>query len=58
MSVAKKQIVEVLRVIQRYAPNRVVELLTDLKDTEAYKSNRSYRETIDRLYEQQLIGWS
>lgn len=57
MSVARSQIDEVLEVLERYVPYQVTNLLTELAATEAYKKNRSYRETIDRLLQRLAEGW-
>lgn len=51
MAVAKRDIVEVLGIIQHYLPVRsqLWSLLQDLQNSEAAKHNASFAETIRRL---------
>lgn len=50
MAVARSQIGAVLDILLRYLEKgQLVLLLHDLKATEAYKRNASFRETIDRI---------
>ena len=51
MSVAKGQIAEIYKVIRKYAGMVESEiLLLDLTKTEAYRRNKSFHDTVDRLY--------
>lgn len=50
MSVAKSQIDELFLVVEKHVPgNRLREFLLELRLTQAYASNRSFRETVDLL---------
>jgi len=49
MAVAKNQIQEVLNVILKHVKS--IDVLTELRTTEAYTHNKSFAATIDRLIE-------
>lgn len=56
MAVANKQIQEVLILLRKYITRHETGLLlAELKDTEAYHWNKSFKETVDRL-EQANVG--
>lgn len=55
MAIAKNQIEDVYRIIRSYLRSEEMgRLLLELKTTTAYRLNKSFQETIDRL----LIQWS
>lgn len=50
MPVAKNQIDELFGIIVKYVPvDRYADLIADLKNTQAYRVNKSFAVTIDRL---------
>lgn len=50
MAVARNQIQELLTVLMDYLPqDQIRPFLRDLMDTEAYRRNGSFKETVDRL---------
>lgn len=52
MAVAKDQIKELLDIIWYEVPSGATErILKRFKSTKAYSVNKSFRETIDRMYE-------
>ena len=50
MAVAHSQTEELLKVLMKHlSQETILELLRDLRFTQAYKKNSSFRQTIDRL---------
>lgn len=50
MAVAKSQVEELFLVVAQHVPRSSIwPLLRDLARTEAYRRNRSFRDTVDRL---------
>lgn len=50
MSVATRQIDELFHVMERYVKqDELKSFLSDLAATEAYSTNKSFRETVDKL---------
>lgn len=53
MAVAYKQLKELLQVIMKHVPQEQVRpLLRDLMKTEAFERNKSFANTITRLYQE------
>ena len=62
MAVAKNHIVELREIILKHVGTiQIIDLLRDLQTTPAYKLNKSFRDTINRLaisIESERRGWN
>jgi hypothetical protein len=58
MAIAKSQISEVYDVIKEYLDVLLIRmLLTDLESTEAYRKNKSFKEIVDRLLNENVAAF-
>jgi hypothetical protein len=56
MSVTHKQIDQIYIIMQKYlTETQLRSMLVDLMATDAFESNKSFRETINRLFDNSMI---